>query len=88
MGDWNAILLYKGPTQTENLVSKKYLLKIQDYENHITEMENWSKLCKAASVESSKCSPTESFISSLSFLKMFGIDDLEAATEQEIQIAW
>ena len=88
MLDWNAILLYKGPSETENLITKKNLLKIQEYENHISEMENWKDLCKAASVESSKCSPEESFVSGLSFLKMFGIDDLEAATEDEIQTAW
>jgi hypothetical protein len=47
-------------------------------------MENWSKLCKAASQENSECSPEESFISGLTFLKLDGINDLEAATEQEI----
>ena len=88
MLDWNAILLYKGETETENLISKKYLLKIQEYENYIGEMENWTDLCKAATVENSECSPTESFVSGLSFLKIFGIDDLEAATEQDIQTAW
>lgn len=51
-------------------------------------MENWNDLCKAATVENTECSTTESFVSGLSFLKMFGIDDLEAATESEIQIAW
>jgi hypothetical protein len=51
-------------------------------------MENWSKLCKAASQENSECSPQESFISGLTFLKLQGIDNLEAATEQEIQTAW
>lgn len=28
MLDWNAILLYKGPSENEHLISKKYLLKI------------------------------------------------------------
>ena len=86
MLDWNAILLYMAPSD-KDLINKEYLLTIQKYEEHITSMENWNKLCKAASIESTECSPTESFVSALSFLKLYDLD-LATAPEQEIQRAW
>jgi hypothetical protein len=80
-------MIYQGPTKTENLIQKKFLLKIEQHENKIKEMDQWPNLCLATNVEDSSCSPM-SFVNPLSFLSIYGIDDLSAATDEEITIAW
>ena len=80
-------MIYQGPTKTENLIQKKYLLKIEEHQKKISEMIEWPNLCLATNVEDSSCSPL-AFFSPLSFFPQFGIDDLSAATEEEIQQAW
>ena len=50
-------------------------------------MEQWPSLCQATSNDDPTCS-SSAFISPLSFLSIYGIDDLSAASEEEIQGAW
>ena len=33
--DWNALILYTSPSQTDNLLDKKYLLMVQEIEQQI-----------------------------------------------------
>mgnify|MGYP001229222405 CR=1 FL=1 len=50
-------------------------------------MEQWKNLCLATNVDDSSCSPM-SFISPISFLSIYGIDDLSSASEEDITTAW
>ena len=76
-------MIYQGPTKTENLIKKKYLLKIKEHENKILGMEQWPNLCLATNLGDSNCSPY-SYISPISFLSIYGVNDLEIASESEI----
>lgn len=50
-------------------------------------MPEWENICMAASSLTPSCSQY-SFSSALSFLPRYGIDTLEEASEEQIQIAW
>ena len=50
-------------------------------------MPEWENICMAASSLTPSCSPY-SFSSALSFLPRYGIDTVEEASEEQIQIAW
>jgi hypothetical protein len=86
--DWNALILYTSPSQSDNLLDKKYLLMIENLEEKLQELPDWKNLCKATSVYDETCSLTEAFVSPLVFLSLGGVNDLSTATQEEISRAW
>lgn len=65
---WDIIILYKSPTDKENLLDKEYLLKINQIENTLKSNPDWKTMCRAQSSTNQSCHDTESFISPLKYL--------------------
>lgn len=77
---WNPVIMFKGPTEKENLLKKEYLLKIKEVIDKIEAMPDWKLFCKAASNTDASCSSL-AMLSPLSYLEMFGGKDWHKKTQ-------
>lgn len=53
---WNAIILIKGLYDDTNLLNKQNLLRIDDMEKKLKELEDWPLFCKAMDANNESCS--------------------------------
>lgn len=86
MSNLKVVYLYQAKPG-ESLLDKKNLEHIKKLEDYIQKMDDWKKFCWAKSTLDTSCNDG-AFVSALSFLKMQGIDNLELATQDEIDTAF
>ena len=87
MSKLTTVILYKATDTEQSMIEKRNLEKLQRLEEDILLMPQWKDLCWSKSGEDSSCND-KAMVSALSFLKAHGIDDVKAASQEQIDKAF